>query len=183
MPALSRWIWSAETWNPSFAPPPSDGTQAVYLNGVFQGSHRGGTGAETDDLLFHTIEYEPTADPNDPLSEGTREVEFYISSSSNPPSLVRRVNRNLLAPTQTNGDEEVLCRNIRGFAVQYFDGQQWQTDWDSTQIGDVLPFAVRVTLTMQDPSGAVQANGDPVVRTISRTVPIAPGKLSTQPEL
>jgi type II secretion system protein J len=156
---------------------------SISLNGVFQGSHRGGTGSETDDLLFHTIQYDPTADPNDPLAEGTREVEFYLSTQTNPPSLVRRVNRNLLAQTQSNGDEEVLCHNIRGFAVQYFDGQQWQTDWDSTQNGEVLPFAVRVTLTMLDPSGATNANGQPIERTISRTVPIAPGRMGTGGEL
>ncbi len=155
------------------------GSGTISLNGVFQGVHRGGSGTETDDLLFHTIAYEPTADPNDPLAEGTREVEFYISSDSGAPALIRRVNRNLLSPTQTNGDLEVLCRNIRGFAVQYFDGQTWQTDWDSTQVGDVLPFAVRVTLTMQDPGGAVQSNGDPIVRTVTRTVSIPCARLGT----
>jgi prepilin-type N-terminal cleavage/methylation domain-containing protein len=157
----------------------TSGDTTGSLNGVFQGVHRGGAGSETDDLLFHTIAYEPTADPTDPLAEGTREVEFYISSDNGAPALVRRVNRNLLAPVQTNGDIEILCRNIRGFAVQYFDGQTWQTDWDSTQVGDVLPFAVRVTLTMQDPSGAVQPNGDPIVRTISRTVSIPCARVGT----
>jgi type II secretion system protein J len=164
-------------------PAPSQGTAAFYLNGVFQGAHRGGTGSETDDLLFHAIENDATADPNDPLAENTREVEFYISNDTNPPALVRRVNNNLLAPMQTNGTIEVLCRNVHGFAVQYFDGQQWQTDWDSTQNGDVLPFAVRVTLTLVDPSGATQQDGQPVTRQISRTVQIPLGKVSTVPEL
>ena len=157
-------------------PAPSDGT-AIYLNGFFQGAHRGGAGSETDDLLFRTIAYEATTDANDPLAEGTREVEYYISTETNPPALVRRVNRNLLGATSSTGDVEIICRNIRGFAVQYFDGQTWQTDWDSTQMGDVLPFAVRVTLSIPDPNGAVMPNGQPIVRMISRTVPIAPAKL------
>ena len=160
-------------------PAPSDGTAAYYLNGVFQGVHRGGVGTETDDLLFHTIAYEPTADPNDPLAEGTREVEYYISNDGGQSALVRRVNRDLLAPMQQTGDTEMLCRNVRGFAVQYFDGQQWQTDWDSTQVGDVLPFAVRVTLTVQDPSGATLPNGEPATRIITRTVQISPARLET----
>ena len=128
-------------------------------------------------MLFRTIGYEATADANDPLAEGVREVEFYIATDTNPPALVRRVNRNVLAPTQQTGDVEVLCRNVRGFGVQYYDGQNWQTDWDSTQIGDVLPLAVRVTLTLSDPAGSTLPNGQPVVRTISRTIPIATGKL------
>ena len=160
-------------------PAPSDGTAAYYLNGVFQGVHRGGVGTETDDLLFHTIAYEPTADANDPLAEGTREVEYYISNDGGQSALVRRVNRDLLAPMQQTGDTETICRNIRGFAVQYFDGQQWQTDWDSTQVGDVLPFAVRITLTVLDPSGATLPNGEPATRILSRTVQIPPARLET----
>lgn len=151
----------------------------LTLNGPFQGVHKGGAGSESDDLLFTTIANEPTADPNDPLAEGAREVEVYISTEVNPPALVRRVNRNVLAPAQQNGDVEILCRNIRGFAVQYFDGQTWQTDWDSTQVGDVLPFAVRVTLTLNDPNNAVLPNGQPAVRTVTRTIPIACARLST----
>ena len=42
-------------------PAPSDDNN-VHVNGVFQATHRGGTGSETDDLLFNTIAYEPTAD-------------------------------------------------------------------------------------------------------------------------
>jgi general secretion pathway protein J len=152
----------------------------LNLNGPFQGVHKGGVGTETDDLLFYTIAYEPTADPNDPLAEGTRQVEYYLSTDSTPPSLVRKVNRNLLSPTQQNGDVEMLCHNVQGFAVQYFDGQTWQTDWDSTQVGDVLPFAVRITLTLVDPDNVNQQTGQPITRTITRTVPIATAKLATQ---
>jgi hypothetical protein len=80
----------------------------------------------------------------------------------NPPALVRRVTRNVLSSVQQPADE-VLCRNVQNFSVRYFDGTNWQTDWDSTALGDVLPYAVEVTLNIAD-------------RQITRIVPLACAK-------
>jgi len=157
----------------SVVPPPAapaDGTAATLtLAGPFEGQHGAGGRGDNDHLLFRTIEAEANANENlnDPLAEGVREVEFYIATDTNPPGLVRRVNRNVLATVQKPGDAELLCRGVRGFSVQYFDGSAWQTDWDPTQNGDVLPYAVRVTLDIEDPR-PVQPGVEPAVQRISR---------------
>ncbi|HEV8292326.1 MAG TPA: type II secretion system protein GspJ, partial [Tepidisphaeraceae bacterium] len=46
-------------------------------------------------------------------------------------------------------EEEILCRNVRSFALRYYDGTQWYEEWDSTQMGDILPLAVQVDLQIQ----------------------------------
>jgi hypothetical protein len=63
--------------------------------------------------------------------------------------LLRRITSNLLSPQEVTPDEEILCRNVRSFALQYYDGTQWYQEWDSTQMGDLLPVAVQVDLLIQ----------------------------------
>jgi type II secretion system protein J len=154
-------------------------SQPLTLRGPFQGSHQGGIGGDNDDLVFCTIEHEDNADPADPLAEGIHQVEFALSSSNGQPVLVRRVTRNLLATSQAPVDEQILCRGVKALSMQYYDGTEWNSSWDSTQVGDVLPYAVRVAIDIVDPSGALQANGNPVVKRISRTVPIPCAQPST----
>ena len=72
--------------------------------------------------------------------------------------LVRRVRRNLTAQNPPDVDEEIICRGVSSFKLEYFDGSQWQTTWDSTENTDAnnnnaLPAAVRVTLEMEAPAG------------------------------
>jgi hypothetical protein len=90
----------------------------------------------------------------------------------NPPALVRRVTRNVLSTDQASYDDEVICRNVRGFTCQYFDGTEWQTDWDSTQYGDVLPVAVSVEIDIDDPRAKVKPGEQPPIRAITRVLPI-----------
>jgi hypothetical protein len=56
------------------------------------------------------------------------------------------VTSNLLAPVAPQPYEEVLCRSVRNFNLRYFDGTQWQDQWDSTTLGDTMPTAVEVHL-------------------------------------
>jgi hypothetical protein len=83
------------------------------------------------------------------------------------------VTRNLLASTQDEPEEEVLCRGVRSFAVQYFDGDYWQTDWDSTTVGDVLPMAVQILLEMEPATGTA---ADVQPSRIMRVIPLACAK-------
>jgi prepilin-type N-terminal cleavage/methylation domain-containing protein len=81
-----------------------------------------------------------------PWSDGPRHVVLELRTDLQPPSLVRSVTRNLLAPTQPEPEEEVLVRNVKSFTLRYFDGSVWQDNWDSTTLGDILPVAVEMTL-------------------------------------
>jgi prepilin-type N-terminal cleavage/methylation domain-containing protein len=81
-----------------------------------------------------------------PWSDGPRHVVLQLRTDLQPPSLVRSVTRNLLAPTAPTPEDEILCRNVKSFTLRYFDGSVWQDSWDSTTLGDILPVAVEMTL-------------------------------------
>jgi type II secretion system protein J len=79
------------------------------------------------------------------------QILAYQAQGSKDYILVRHVWSNLLADVQADPDEEVLCRHVSLFKMRYFDGTDWYTDWDSTQQGNVIPFAVEVTLDVMPP--------------------------------
>jgi hypothetical protein len=107
-----------------------------------------------------------------PLAEGIRKVALVLRTDVTPPVLVRQVTRNLLAPTAPVPEEEVICRNVRSFSVQYFDGYSWVNDWDSTTTDNVLPVAVSIRIEMEDPK-AVAGGVEPKPLVITRLVPLA----------
>ncbi len=160
------------------APPlPSSDATVTKLGGPFEGTHTAAGGGDNDDLQFHTLVREEGAADDDPLGDGMHIIEYLIRQDQTGPVLVRRVTRNILAPTDQTYVDEVLCRNVKGLTFKFYDGSDWQTDWDSTALGDVLPLAVQVTIDIADPS---QAQTNPqVVREISRTVPMACAKPQT----
>lgn len=148
-------------------PPPTG-----LLAGEFLGARQSSGTGEAAYLQFYCLGSDGN-DPRLPVCEGVRQVELLLRTDVTPPALVRRVNRNLLASTQVMPEEEVLCRGVRSFAVQYFDGTYWQTEWDSTTVGDVLPMAVQIELEMEPTVGAV---AEAWSNRIVRVLPLACGK-------
>jgi type II secretion system protein J len=145
------------------------------LAGPFIGTP-GGSGQSTsagDDVQFYTIGRDEPADDS-PLDEGIRKVELLVDTSQNPPALIRRETRNLLASAEPQVNDEILIRGVRTFTVRYFDGYSWQDTWDSTQNNNILPLAVAVTLEMNDPTAADPAQAPP--RTLTRVYPLSCGK-------
>jgi general secretion pathway protein J len=145
------------------------------MAGPFQGEQQGSGAGEMDTLDFYCVGDDGAASVQ-PLSEGMRHIELAVDTNANPPTLVRRVWRNLLSADQENPDEEILCSGVRSFALQYFDGTQWQPDWDSTTLPATssLPTAVQVTLLIDNAS-------DPTLppQTIQRTIQLACGTPQT----
>lgn len=131
----------------------ADIQSAVVPSGVLAGAFVGDEGTDTfgrvcDALLLHC-----TA-PGPELAEGTgdvRMVELACEQAEEGTGLVlvRRVTTNLLAPTTREPQEEVLCRGVYAFGLRYFDGTDWQDNWDSSTQDNVLPSAVEVTLQLQ----------------------------------
>jgi len=152
-------------------PPPTG-----VLAGPFIGTHTAAGTGDTDYLQFYSIASGALSTEGDPLNEGVRQVEYYVDSTAQPPVLVRRVVRNLLALTEPQPEVEVLCRNVRSFSLRYWDGTAWQETWESAQMGDVLPLAVGVTIEVFDPLSKVEVNGTPA-RQITRVVPLACGRI------
>jgi type II secretion system protein J len=140
--------------------------------GAFMGTKVAGPTGGADTMQFFCIGHDSTHD-DQPMAEGIRRIDLALRTDVTPPMLVRQVTRNLLPTVQPPPEEEVVCRNVRAFTVQYFDGVTWQEDWDSTGVGDVLPMAVAITLELDPPEGT-QSGAKPIV--VSRVIPLACAK-------
>jgi type II secretion system protein J len=141
-------------------PPPKG-----ILAGPFLGARQTGATGEAGYLQFYCLGAEGS-DPQLPVREGMRQVELMLLTNVTPQVLVRRVTWNLLANAQVVPEDEILCQGVRSFAVQYFDGMYWQTEWDSTSVGDVLPMAVRIQLEMEPAGGGADALPNRIVRIV-----------------
>jgi prepilin-type N-terminal cleavage/methylation domain-containing protein len=118
----------------------------------------------------------PVTETDVPWSEGSRHVVLGLKTDVNPPMLVREVTRNLLSPVVPDPEVEILCRNVKTFDLQYFDGTDWQTEWDSTALGNALPLAVQMTLQVYVDSRPGQP---PELYTIHKIFPLACAKPAT----
>ncbi|HZL37802.1 MAG TPA: type II secretion system protein GspJ [Tepidisphaeraceae bacterium] len=142
-------------------PPRSQMTlQQQYLQGnasgqprVFAGPFEGmqsqdARGDEADDLVFFSTASSPLHPQG--ANGDIKQIELTVIQPPNSADfvLVRNTTNNLLDPQQELPDQEILCRHVYGFSLQYFDGVQWNTFWDSTQQSNSLPLAVAVVLTL-----------------------------------
>lgn len=82
------------------------------------------------------------------------QLQVYQPQGMSDLCLVRDVTSNLLADVQPPPDEEIICRHVVAFNLTYFDGTDWYDTWDSTQQGNVIPYAVRVTLDVLPPGAS-----------------------------
>lgn len=119
------------------------------LAGAFLAQHLGDVQNSQDTIEFYAIGTSDSLDP--PASAAFRKIDIGMVPSPDGKGyvLLRRITSNLLSPQEVTPEEEILCRHVRSFALQYYDGTQWYQDWDSTQMGDILPVAVQVDLQIQ----------------------------------
>ena len=125
-------------------------TTATPLIGPFEGTQGGGQSGG-DALYFYSTGYSP------PHQSGVGEVKqigLMLEQKNNTLCLVRQVWTNLLSLQAQNlaPDEEVICRYVNNFTLQYYDGTQWVPSWDSTQYNNSLPVAVMIDLDYKPPS-------------------------------
>jgi prepilin-type N-terminal cleavage/methylation domain-containing protein len=87
-----------------------------------------------------------------------KKIDYILvkAADSDQMTLVRNVTDNLLALVVPDPRQEIICRGVHSFTVQYYDGAAWTPDWDSTQQLDnqgkpSLPIAVEVTLELDSP--------------------------------
>jgi len=122
------------------------------LAGAFIGQHLGDVQISQDQIEFYCIGSSDSLEP--PYSAGFRKIDLGLMPAPDGKGnvLVRRTTSNLLSPQEVTPDDEILCRNVRSFALRYYDGTTWYEDWDSTQMGDLLPILVQVNLQIQTSS-------------------------------
>ncbi len=133
----------------------SSSTQgATALAQDFQGTNsQDDRGHEADDVIF----YGTSDAPDHPSGNGEIkkiEITMYRPDGGSEYVLVRRVTRNLLSQVTQSYDEEILCRGVTSFTLQYFDGSAWQPTWDSTAQDNTLPVAVQAVLELDPPAGS-----------------------------
>ena len=64
--------------------------------------------------------------------------------------LVRVVTRNLLPTQETPGDPLTLLRGVQEASVEFYDGSDWTTIWDS-EATSTLPTGIKFSLVMAPP--------------------------------
>lgn len=149
-------------------------SQYQYLAGSFEGTTGGATGNDADVTFFSTSSMK-----QHPSSDGEiKEIELTTDrvNGSTKKSLVRKCARNLTVEiSPPPSDEEVLCRDVDSFSVQYFDGSNWNDYWDSTQTTpNELPAAVQVTIVLdRTPPGTYQKKLIKFTRTFQLSISTA----------
>jgi len=113
------------------------------LASLFQGSP---ADQDNSDLLFDAAVDAP---PQATMQTDIRQIEYLVLTEGSDRLLVRRVTSNLLAPIVPDPDDEVVCRGVVNFSLQYYDGSNWNDTWDSTQQQNALPAAVQISLDLQ----------------------------------
>lgn len=112
------------------------------------------------------------------VGQGTTVANSHQAASSG--GLVRReLNRSAAQYAAANGGdrsvgtiEEVLAPEVILLEFRYFDGESWQTEWDSNSAGK-LPLAIEIGLAIipQDaPSSSAAASPDALSSTANATV-------------
>lgn len=119
------------------------------LAGKFEGTNgHDDFGNESDSLVFYSAAYNPA---DDEVAGDIIKVQISLDTSeeSNVHTLVRGITKNLLSPKSMDPYEEVLCTDIRSLNLRYFDGYDWQDEWDSSSHDDNLPEAVEIKLVFE----------------------------------
>jgi prepilin-type N-terminal cleavage/methylation domain-containing protein len=127
----------------------------------------GGLGGGTGDLLSF---YATATGLEANYSVGDiKKVEYACvsDSGSSDSVLVRRLTTNLLADVLPAPAEETICTGVKSFTMEFFDGSLWETDWDSTTVGDTMPLAVRVTIELSIPGAASGGAGYKMTRVLA----------------
>lgn len=117
---------------------------ALPPRGILAGAFTGGT----DSMSFFT---RPMNTPEAaPCIAG---VEYFLlpDEDGSGSVLMRNVRVNLLSLEETEPVEEKLAYGVESINISYFNGTAWFEVWDSTTLGDVLPFAVEVSMEMKIP--------------------------------
>lgn len=70
--------------------------------------------------------------------------------------LVRETWSNPLALYTEDAEETTLLTNVAGLNLEYYDGTDWLTSWDSSQQDGELPVAVRVTISLAGDDRPIQ---------------------------
>jgi len=113
-----------------------------FKNTMFVGTRQAGPGGEFVDLKFYTVN-RSKARPLQPEGD-VYEVEYYRGKTEQGSQLMRRLWPNPDKDSEPGGILTAIANDIEVFDVRYFDGMEWQNEWDEDRIK--LPELVEVTI-------------------------------------
>ncbi len=133
------------------------------LAGVFVGEDVSWRDRQDADMLsFYSCGYYP--DEEDETASNVVNIAYVLEQDAERGQVVlkRLMTKNLLSPSTVEPEEEVICRGLAGFDIQYFDGSSWLENWDSSSNDQTLPWGVQVTLTIfeEEKNRSPQADDD-----------------------
>jgi prepilin-type N-terminal cleavage/methylation domain-containing protein len=146
---------------------PAVGTASTY----FQGVNDGGQGLGGCDRLtlttttpgvplaslYSTDDFQTQHDAQGPVG-GVGEASLGMQPVGTAPGGQTGLFERLQRPSDTDptqgGYEWVLDPNIADIGFEFWDGQQWQTSWDTTNGQTSLPQAVQVSYTIKNEPGS-----------------------------
>ncbi|NLF30808.1 MAG: prepilin-type N-terminal cleavage/methylation domain-containing protein [Planctomycetes bacterium] len=106
-------------------------------------------GEDAADGMNHDLTFHCALDARGTRWADVRKVHVYVEiSNDGAPCLMLGTVTNLLAAAAPDESPQVLCRSVGAFDVEYCDGGAWVDTWNSTDNGNALPDAVRLTLTL-----------------------------------
>jgi len=117
------------------------GTDAMGLNGV-----------DADSLEFYTTHIYAG---DDQAVGGLGKIDLVLEQDSDEDTgqnresyrLVRKITTNLLSPKAIEGEEQVICRNVKSLNLRYYSEEDgWTDEWDSTADANSLPLAVQIDI-------------------------------------
>lgn len=146
---------------------PPNGLLAGQFNGLDETDDEG---RDADTLKFYSVNHNPG---DDETASDIRKIELalIIPEDSEEQTLVRSITTNLLPPQTPDPVEETICRDVRALNLRYFDGYEWQDEWDSIDNGDSLPQAVEITIELGEKSDSEMEDEDVFSLTHSFVMP------------
>lgn len=145
--------------------------------------------ADPEETANGTTEFESETQGETVLGRATRDEQALDVLEDSEASattvevadLVRDVTSNLLAADAATVKRHVVARRVVGFNVRYYDGADWQDEWDSGEYEDTLPVAIELTLTMLPEDMTLdEAVENEALLTTRRTWPLMMGKTLEQ---
>jgi len=100
-----------------------------------------------DEVLLRLVTAGGTPRP-DEIIPGLSVVAYRLDEST---GTLYRLQARIVDPPEVFDDEDnwlVCARDVKAVEFEYFDGEEWQEDWDSYSKG-MLPLAARIKITLQ----------------------------------
>ncbi|MBA7479734.1 hypothetical protein ES707_15170 [subsurface metagenome] len=104
------------------------------------------SGYDNDRIDFLTASYIPG--PSDPPAGDVIEVGYFLDPDESG-ILIRRVDITPDKKPEQGGYLIPIADNVAGFDVEYFDGEEWYSEWGEER-KKLLPKALRITLSIKE---------------------------------